>query len=213
MEAGRLKPVYHGSYRRPYRDDPPPRRDLLPRDSFLTTTSLIATRGCHNRCGFCYLATDGLQMPYQMRDVEQVVEEFRDDDQPYAVFIDNNLGSRPDYLRRLCRALRPLEIIWSAAVTIDVTDDPSLVREMALAGCTGVFVGFESLHNDNIADSRKKSPAHRGLRPSGGNAAPTTASRSTAASSWASTTTGPTFSSGRRTGSRRTGWNAPPFTS
>jgi radical SAM superfamily enzyme YgiQ (UPF0313 family) len=97
-------------------------------------------------------------MPYLVRDVEQIVEEFRGDDQPYAVFVDNNLGSRPDYLRQLCRALRPLEKIWSAAVTIDVTDDPSLVREMALAGCTGVFVGFESLHNDNIVDSHKKSP-------------------------------------------------------
>jgi radical SAM superfamily enzyme YgiQ (UPF0313 family) len=158
VATGTLKPVYHGSYRRPYRDDPPPRRDLLPRDNFLTTTSLIATRGCHNRCGFCYLATEGLHMPYLMRDVEQVVEEFQNDDQPYAVFVDNNLGSRPDYLRRLCRALRPLEKIWSAAVTIDVTDDPSLVRDMALAGCTGVFIGFESLHNDNITDSRKKSP-------------------------------------------------------
>jgi radical SAM superfamily enzyme YgiQ (UPF0313 family) len=29
---------------------------------------------------------------------------------------------------------------------------------MALAGCTGVFIGFESLENDNIVDSRKKSP-------------------------------------------------------
>jgi len=158
VEAGTLRPAYHGSYRRPYRDDPAPRRDLLPRDSFLTTTSLIATRGCHNRCGFCYLATEGLHMPYLMRDVEQVVAEFRADGQPYAVFVDNNLGSRPDYLRRLCRALRPLERIWSAAVTIDVTDDPSLVREMALAGCTGVFIGFESLQNDNITDSKKKSP-------------------------------------------------------
>jgi hypothetical protein len=36
----------------------------LPRRSFLTTTSLIATRGCHNRCGFCYLATEGMDMPY-----------------------------------------------------------------------------------------------------------------------------------------------------
>ena len=27
--------------------------------------------------------------------------------QPYAVFIDNNLGSQPGYLRDLCRALRP----------------------------------------------------------------------------------------------------------
>jgi len=158
VEAGALEPLYHGDYRRPYRDDPPPRRDLLPRDSFLTTTSLIATRGCHNRCGFCYLATEGLHMPYLLRDVEQIVDEFRADGQPYAVFIDNNLGSRPEYLRRLCRALRPLEKIWSAAVSLDVTDDPSLVREMALAGCTGVFVGFESLQNDNIVESRKKSP-------------------------------------------------------
>ena len=77
VEAGTLRAVYRGSYRRPYRDDPPPRRDLLPRRGFLTTTSLIATRGCHNRCGFCYLATEGLTMPYQVRDVEQVVAEFR----------------------------------------------------------------------------------------------------------------------------------------
>ena len=104
-----LKPVYRAMYDNAYRDDPPPRRDLLPRRSFLTTTSLIATRGCHNRCGFCYLATDGLRMPYRVRDVEQVAQEFLADDQPYGVFIDNNLGSRPEYLRRLCRALAPLQ--------------------------------------------------------------------------------------------------------
>jgi radical SAM superfamily enzyme YgiQ (UPF0313 family) len=156
--AGRLEKKYVGDFRTPYRDAPTPRRDLLPRRAFLTTTSVIATRGCHNRCGFCYLATDGLAMPYHVRDVDQVVEEIRADGQPYAVFVDNNLGSKPEYLRRLCRGLRALEIIWSAAVTIDVTDDPSLVREMALAGCTGVFVGFESLEAGNLADARKKTP-------------------------------------------------------
>jgi radical SAM superfamily enzyme YgiQ (UPF0313 family) len=158
LEANRLQKIYRGDYRRAYRDDPAPRRKLLPRRNFLTTSSLIATRGCHNRCGFCYLSTAGLHMPYLVRDVQQIVDEFRADGQPYGVFIDNNLGSRPDYLRRLCRGLRPLEKIWSAAVTIDVTDDPSLVREMALAGCTGVFVGFESLENDNITAAHKKSP-------------------------------------------------------
>jgi radical SAM superfamily enzyme YgiQ (UPF0313 family) len=156
IEAGTLRRVYEADYRRPYREDPAPRRDVLPRDNFLTTTSLIATRGCHNRCGFCYLSTEGLHMPYLVRDVEQVVEEFQADGQPYAVFVDNNLGSKPEYLRRLCRAMRPLEKIWSAAVTIDVTDDPSLVREMALAGCTGVFIGFESLDDGNLRDARKK---------------------------------------------------------
>jgi len=158
IEAGRALPVYRGGFRAPYREEPAPRRDLLPRESFLTTTSVIATRGCHNRCDFCYLATDGLSMPYQVRDVEQVTAEILADDQPYAVFVDNNLGSRPAYLRALCRALRPLEKIWCAAVSIDVTDDPSLVREMALAGCTGVFVGFESLSDENIAAAGKKGP-------------------------------------------------------
>jgi radical SAM superfamily enzyme YgiQ (UPF0313 family) len=158
IEGGTLQPRYDGSYRSPYRDDPAPRRSILPRESFLTTTSIIATRGCHNRCGFCYLSTSGLDMPYQVRDPEQVAAEIEADGQPYAVFVDNNLGSRPEYLRRLCRALRPLERIWSAALTIDVTDDPSLVREMALAGCTGVFVGFESLTDENLVEARKKTP-------------------------------------------------------
>ncbi len=158
VDAGTLACRYGGSYRVPYRDEPAPRRQLVPRSGFLTSTSLIATRGCHSRCAFCYLATDGLDLPYQLRDVVQVAREFEADGQPYGVFIDNNLGSRPEYLRRLCRALRPLNKIWSAAVSIDTTEDPGLVREMALAGCTGVFVGFESLQPENIADSRKRSP-------------------------------------------------------
>src|SRR5215471_3812048 len=157
-ESDRLRPRYVANYENDYSNDPAPRRSILPRASFLTTTSLIATRGCHNRCGFCYLATDGLRMPYRMRHPQQVVAEFAEDGQPYAVFVDNNLGSRRDYLHALCAALRPLKRIWSAAVSIDVTDDASLVRDMALAGCTGVFVGFESLSDQNLADARKKTP-------------------------------------------------------
>jgi radical SAM superfamily enzyme YgiQ (UPF0313 family) len=97
-------------------------------------------------------------MPYRMRDPAQIAAEFASDGQPYGVFIDNNLGSKREYLRALCHALRPIKNIWSAAVSIDVTDDPTLVRDMALAGCTGVFVGFESLTDDNLMDARKKTP-------------------------------------------------------
>src|SRR5262249_19735378 len=55
-------------------------------------------------------------------------------------------------------ALRRIDKIWSAAVSIDVTDDHTLIRDMALAGCTGVFVGFESLSDQNLSDARKKTP-------------------------------------------------------
>jgi radical SAM superfamily enzyme YgiQ (UPF0313 family) len=158
VEQATLKKRYAATYERSYDLDPSPRRELLARQSFLTTTSLIATRGCHNRCGFCYLSTEGLQMPYRVREAEDIRKQFAADDQPYAVFIDNNLGSKPEYLRRLCKALEPLEKIWSAAVTLDVTDDPSLVRAMALAGCTGVFIGFESLADENLSNARKRTP-------------------------------------------------------
>ncbi|MDE3068307.1 MAG: hypothetical protein KGJ60_12240 [Verrucomicrobiota bacterium] len=109
FEHGKLKPRYQATFERPYALDPPPRRDLAPRSNFLTTMSLIATRGCHNRCGFCYLSTDGLRMPYRVREPEDVRRQFAANGQPYAVFIDNNLGSRRDYLRELCRALRSMK--------------------------------------------------------------------------------------------------------
>ncbi len=162
FKAGRLGPRYEGSYVRSeygeYDGEPRPLRSILPRGDFLTTASLIATRGCHNRCGFCYLATDGLKMPYQVRAAADVVAQFEGTGEPYGVFIDNNLGSRPAYLRELSRALGKTGKIWSAAVTLDVTDDPGLVRDMALGGCSGVFIGFESLTGENLADARKKSP-------------------------------------------------------
>lgn len=158
VEADKLKPRYQETFESDYQSEPSPRRELLSRASFLTTASLIATRGCHNRCGFCYLSTEGLRMPYRMRDPRDIRQQWEATGEPYAVFVDNNLGSRPEYLRSLCQELGPLNRIWSAAVTLDVTDDPSLVREMALAGCTGVFIGFESLEDQNLSDARKRTP-------------------------------------------------------
>lgn len=158
VEVGCLKKRYIGDFKQPYRLDLVPRRELLSRESFLTTLSLNATQGCHNRCGFCYLSTNGLHVPYQMRDPEQIAKEFQQSDEPYGVFTDNNLGSKKNYLKRLCHELRKVDKIWSAAVTIDVTDDPSLVRQMAHSGCTGVFVGLESLVGENLVAARKKTP-------------------------------------------------------
>ncbi|MBN1900398.1 radical SAM protein [Candidatus Sumerlaeota bacterium] len=157
-EKSVLKKRYIGSYREPFREEPAPRRDIISQCDFLTTASLIATRGCHNRCRFCILSTKGLIMPRQVRDAQIVVEEFLSTGEPYGVFIDNNLGSDRKYLRDLCRALKSIGKIWSAAVSIDITDDPELVRAMAEAGCTGVFVGFESIRGANLKEADKKSP-------------------------------------------------------
>lgn len=40
-------------------------------------------------------------MPYRMRAPEQMAAEFAESGESYSVFIDNNLGSRPGYLRAM----------------------------------------------------------------------------------------------------------------
>ncbi len=157
VERGALERRYEAPFE-DFASEPAPERTAIPEWGFLTRASIIATRGCHNRCDFCFLSTGPSRIRYQMRPVAEVAREIARSGEPYAVFLDNNLGANRAYLRSLCAALAPLEIIWSAAVSLDVTQDPDLVREMALAGCTGVFVGFESLSDENLRAAGKRTP-------------------------------------------------------
>lgn len=175
-ERGALEPVYRADFSSPLGEAPPPRRDLLPPGSFLTTASLLATRGCHNRCDFCYLSTRGVRVPWSVKEPEDVVAEWLATGEPYAVFLDNNLGSDREHLARLCQALRPLERIWSAAVSIDVTDDPRLVKEMALAGCTGSS-SASSRSPTGTSPTRGSERRLRPTTPGGSRSSTTTGSR------------------------------------
>ena len=155
------------------------RGDRFCRDrSFLTTTSLIATRGCHNRCGFCYLATDGLRMPYRMRDPDQVAAEFAGGRAALRRLHRQQSGIEPrSTCARLCRALRPLNKIWSAAVSIDVTDDPSLVRAMALRRMYGRLRGIRVAHRRESRRCQEENAEDRRLCAPGPACCTTTASR------------------------------------
>jgi radical SAM superfamily enzyme YgiQ (UPF0313 family) len=155
VEQGKLERVYQAPFEA-FASEPHPDRGVVPPWGFLTRASVIATRGCHNRCDFCFLATGTTRIRYQMRPAQDVAREIEASGEHYAVFLDNNLGASRPYLWSLCRALEPLKIVWSAAVSLDVTEDPDLVREMAIAGCTGVFVGFESLNDDNLRAAGKR---------------------------------------------------------
>ncbi len=161
IESGCLATVYEGSFDAPFASEPRPRRELVDRASFLTIASLIGTRGCVNRCGFCYLSTSSVRSRYEARNPADVARELAGIDEPYAVFIDNNLGSDREYLHSLCLALKPVGKIWSAAVTADIADDPSLVRAMSSAGCMGVFLGLESVNHDSLAEAGKRNASSR----------------------------------------------------
>jgi hypothetical protein len=178
VERGALQPRYEADFSRPYALDPPPRRAILPRESFLTTSSVIATRGCHNRCGFCYLSTDGLRMPYRLRNVQQVVDEIVADRQPYVVFIDNNLGSRPAYLRPRCISAEAHEprgarsrlcLVLQQAVFTQLDLDAATVRSQGCARVPGNELPIQALESllasiDTLSPDRRRMAApHRAV--------------------------------------------------
>lgn len=146
--AGRLSGIYRASS-----DDlsvvSPPPRHLLDRRQYATVQAVQATRGCPNRCKFCSVSAfhDGR---YRTRPVADVVAEVAAFSQRFFIFVDDNLIADRDYARDLFRALQPLKKLWVSQATLDITDDPELVRLAADAGCIGLFVGIESFSEASL---------------------------------------------------------------
>lgn len=121
-----------------------------------------ASRGCPFSCNFCVLTG---HERYRYRPVAQVIDEIQTrmrwntnyfgllDDA--FVFLDNNLGGSPKYLRELCEALLPLKKTWGCALTFNVLKDESLVKLMARAGCRYIYTGLESLNPGSIEAMNK----------------------------------------------------------
>ena len=160
IEAGTLRAALPGRLPATTADDPPP-RSLDPAALGLPDRRrLIATRGCHNRCGFCYLATGDTAHPVpdaHARAGGRRVRRHRRS--PTACSSTTTSAPNRRYLRALCQALRAARARSGAPRSPWTSPTiPSLVREMALAGCTGVFIGFEILTDDNLRAAGKRSP-------------------------------------------------------
>ena len=144
-------------------DIKPARYDLI---DFSTNRSRLpgieASRGCPFSCNFCVLTG---HESYHFRKVQDVVEEIKfkmswnknyfgllDD---WFVFLDNNLGGSPRYLRELCTELIPLKKTWGCALTFNVLRDEETVKLMARAGCRYIYTGLESLNPESIKAMNK----------------------------------------------------------
>jgi radical SAM superfamily enzyme YgiQ (UPF0313 family) len=111
--------------------------------------AIQTTRGCPLNCTFCSVtAFNGAR--YRQRPIADVVREFQQVPEKHVLVVDDNLiGTRPDHIARakdLFRALveANLQKEWIAQATINFADDEELLTLAAQAGCSGVFIGFES---------------------------------------------------------------------
>lgn len=144
-----LRDFSRGTLKREYRKQPDtmdgyprPRRDLLPKDRYTTMNVVQATRGCVYRCTFCVVPS-AWPRQYQ-RDPQDVAAEVATFDGKTFILIDLSPSSDQEYFGRLCDAFAPLNKYWGGLATIDITDNPNLMKRLARSGCRGLLIGIES---------------------------------------------------------------------
>jgi len=157
-EAGRLRPVYHGS---PcdMKGLPTPRYDLLP-PRFFVPRVVQATRGCPFRCSFCTVPT--LNPGFRMRPVDEVLADVAYDRFPHwwqrkvVWFWDDNLTINRPYIKELLARMVPLRRWWLTQASLDVARDDELLALMEASGCIGIFFGLETFTAESLAHANKR---------------------------------------------------------
>jgi radical SAM superfamily enzyme YgiQ (UPF0313 family) len=68
----------------------------------------------------------------------------------YVYFADEDVVCNKAYAKKLFRAMIPLKVRWVSQVSINIAMDDELLDLAAKSGCEAVFIGFESIVQENL---------------------------------------------------------------
>ncbi|MEA1935700.1 MAG: radical SAM protein [Thermodesulfobacteriota bacterium] len=149
FKRGNLQPFYKPANFSSLAKLPVPRRDLLNRKAYFFTNTIQTTRGCPFDCEFCSV-TSFYGHTYRVRPVEDVISEIGHMEKGFLFFVDDNITGKPSYAKELFRALVPLKIKWFSQASLGIVKDRELLYLAQRSGCKGLFIGFESLSQENL---------------------------------------------------------------
>lgn len=114
----------------------------------LPIASLMASRGCSFRCGFCdAYATHGRCL--RLRSPKNIVDEMEEKNKKYNIkqfmFQDSTFTLNKKWVYEICKKLneRKLKFKWSCNTRVDMVDE-DLLKTMKKSGCYIVLFGIES---------------------------------------------------------------------
>jgi radical SAM superfamily enzyme YgiQ (UPF0313 family) len=150
--AGRLKPFY-SSEPSDLKGLPIPNRGLIRKSAYITPYAVQATRGCSNRCTFCSI-TAFFNNTFRARPVHEVINELKSVGRQ-VLFMDDNIISNTAYAKELFAKITPLKKRWFSQCSIRIAYDNELLRLASASGCCGMFIGLESLSQNNLLHCNK----------------------------------------------------------
>lgn len=137
---------------------PFPARHLLPMNKYHCVitetpfTTMISSRGCPSKCGFCFKQPSDKKIRY--RNPVKIVDEMEEIIQKYHVkeimFYDDSIAIKRSHIVGICEEIlkRNLYVKWESPARIDNMDE-NLLKLMKQAGCIRLRYGVES-GNENI---------------------------------------------------------------
>ena len=141
---------------------PKMRRDLIDRHLYLVPNSIVVSRGCPHHCDFCYKDAffEGGKSFYTQK-VDESLDEINRLPGRHLYFLDDHLFGNRQFARDLFRGMRGMRRIFQGAATVDSILEGDLIEEAAEAGMRSIFIGFESLTEENLSLSNKRQNLNR----------------------------------------------------
>jgi radical SAM superfamily enzyme YgiQ (UPF0313 family) len=136
---------------------PPIRRDLIKRHKYLVPNSIVVSRGCPHHCDFCYkdaFFTGGKS--FYTQTVDAALAEIDRLPGRHLYFLDDHLFGNRRFAEALFAGMAGSGRVWQAAGTVDSVLAPGLLEQAVQAGLRSLFVGFETINDDNLAGQRKR---------------------------------------------------------
>jgi radical SAM superfamily enzyme YgiQ (UPF0313 family) len=115
------------------------------------------SRGCPHHCDFCYKDAffEGGKSFYTQR-VDAALHEIDRLPGRHLYFLDDHLLGNQKFASALFEGMKGMNRVFQGASTIDAILRGDLIEKAAEAGLRSVFVGFETLSDDNLKQSNKK---------------------------------------------------------
>jgi radical SAM superfamily enzyme YgiQ (UPF0313 family) len=160
-ENGQLKRLYKAEKFADLKAAPMPDRSSLSKQKYLLDI-VQTTKGCPFHCEFCSVhAFDGQKI--RSKTVEQVITEIQGINSFHArykkktsiFFADDNIIANRTFSRKLFRALQPCNINWMCQASINISREGELLELMRNSGCGAIFVGLESICEENLSMMHK----------------------------------------------------------
>jgi hypothetical protein len=110
--------------------------------------------GCLFKCEFCRHPSASNGGRFKLRNIECIIEDLKSIKKltRYVAFKDPNFFNSREHLIKLCQRLikEKLGILWGAQMPIHIGRDKEVLQLMKKAGCKIIYIGFETLNQDNL---------------------------------------------------------------